>query len=401
MAVALALLLVCSDPMAEGIKALDARNYAAAVEWFSKVIASDPKDYAGHFHLALAYTLMGREVEAIPAYKKVLELKPGLYEAELNLGLVLLGQKQAEAALPYLQGAAEKKPDQFRAQLNLAEALLATGDFAKAEQRFQTALALDSKSAPAELGLARSQARQQRLASAAPHFRRAHELDASYSDALLELAALYEAAKQPDPAIALYARFPDNVGAQERLGVLLIETKRYPEAIACLEKVSSREPTAANLLALANAYRLNGEPAKALPRLERAAALQPGYYELRMLYGAMLRDQKQYAPAAREFLAAARIHPESKEAWSELASMLILLESFPQALAALDRLKALGAETPAHHFFRAIIFDKTKQYQPALSSYQKFLAEAGGKFPDEEFQARQRVRIIQKELNRR
>ncbi|MGH9662314.1 MAG: hypothetical protein ACRD96_27435, partial [Bryobacteraceae bacterium] len=108
-----------------------------------------------------------------------------------------------------------------------------------------------------------------------------------------------------------------------------------------------------------------------------------------------------YAPAAREFLAAAKIQPDSKEAWSELAGMLILLDSFPQALAALDRLRTLGAETTAHHFFRAIILDKTKQYQPALASYEQFLAGAGGKFPDEEFQARQRVRIIRKELERR
>ena len=45
---------------------------------------------------------------------------------------------------------------------------------------------------------------------------------------------------------------------------------------------------------------------------------------------------------AREFNAAVRKQPDSKEAWNELAGMLILLNDFPQALAALDRLKALG-----------------------------------------------------------
>ena len=81
--------------------------------------------------------------------------------------------------------------------------------------------------------------------------------------------------------------------------------------------------------------------------------------------------------------------------------MLMLLDDYPRALAALDRVQALGGEMPGHYFFRAIIFDKTKQLKPALEAYQKFLALADGKFPDQEFQARQRARIIQRELSKK
>lgn len=400
-AVLLLLLLQAPDPSAEGVKALDARNYAAAVEAFSKAVAATPQDYGAHFHLALALSLLNKDAEAISEYKKVLELKAGLYEAQLNLGILLLEQKQAAGALPYLQGAAQQKPGEFRANFYCAEALLEAGRFAEAETHYVAALAANPKSAVAHLGLGRSQAKQNRLEEAAGHFRRAAELDAAYQEALLELASLYDAARQPDPAIAIYERFPGNVAAQERLGALLLEAKRYPEAIARLEQAVAKDPTSANRLALATAYRLNKEPARALPLLEKAVAAEPANYDLHMVYGSMLRDQKQYAPAAREFLGAAKTRPDSKEAWNELAGMLILLENFPQALAALDRVKALGGETPAHHFFRAIMLDKSKQYKPALEHYQQFLAASQGKFPDEEFQARQRVRIIQKELSRR
>jgi tetratricopeptide (TPR) repeat protein len=146
---------------------------------------------------------------------------------------------------------------------------------------------------------------------------------------------------------------------------------------------------------------LNKQPDKALPLLEKAVAGDPKNFELRMIYGTSLRDQKKYNPAAREFYMATQLKPDSKEAWNELSGMLILLNDFPQAMAALDRVKALGGETPAHYFFRAIMLDKTKQYKPALENYQKFLASAEGKYPDEEFQARQRVRIIQKELSKK
>jgi hypothetical protein len=36
-----------------------------------------------------------------------------------------------------------------------------------------------------------------------------------------------------------------------------------------------------------------------------------------------------------------------------------------------------------------------------MPNYQKFLELSGGKFPDEEFKARQRIKVIQKELSKR
>jgi len=395
------LLLLAADFTSDGMKALDERRYQEAADLFGKAVAADPSDYAANFHLALSYSLLGKPAEAIPVYQTVLKLKPGLYEAELNLGILLIGQKQSRDAVPYLQSAAEKKPKEYRPRIYLADALLDSGDFPKAEENYKAAAELDPKSAAAELGLARAEARQKRLPDAAPHFQKAAALDPSFKDALLELASLYESNKQPGEAIAVYKEFPANAAAQERLGELLIETKRYSDAIDQLEKAVQKDSTPANNLALAHAYRLNKQPDKALPLLEKAAAADPRNFDLRMMFGTSLRDQKQYRPAAREFLAATQLKPDAPDAWSELAGMLILLDDFPQALAALERVKALGGETPAHYFFRAIMLDKTKQFKPALENYQQFLAAAGGKYPDEEFQARQRVRIIEKELSKK
>ena len=81
--------------------------------------------------------------------------------------------------------------------------------------------------------------------------------------------------------------------------------------------------------------------------------------------------------------------------------MLILTENHTQALAALDRVEALDPKTVSVHFFRAMIFDKGQQYEPALKSYEKFLSMSSGVYPEEEFKARQRVKVIQKELSKR
>jgi tetratricopeptide (TPR) repeat protein len=404
------LFLFATDFTTEGMKALEERKYQEAADLFTKAVAADPGDYAANFHLALSYSLLGKAAEAIPVYKKVLELKPGLYEAELNLGILLAGQKPAAEAVPYLQSAADKKPKEYRPRFYLAKALLESEDFAKAEESYKMAAGMDPKSAAAQLGWAHAQARQSRLPEAAEHFRQAAALDPSYRDTLLELASLFEAGKQPGEAIAIYQQFPENTAAQERLGELLIETKRYPDAIDRLVKVVQKDPTPANNLALAQAYLLNKEPEKAIPLLDKAVAIDPGNYDLHMIYGRTLRDQKKLGAAANQFNAAAQKRPDSVEAWNELAAILTVLDDFPRALAALDRVKALGGETPGDQFFRAIILDKTaaratsdktKHLKLALEAYENFLASSQGKYPDQEFQARQRARIIQRELTKR
>jgi tetratricopeptide (TPR) repeat protein len=397
----LLLFVQAADPAAEGMKALEARKYDLAAQSFAKAVEADPKDYSAQFNLALAWSMLGKPAQAVAGYKKVLELKPGLYEAELNLGIVLLGQKQAGEALPHLDAAVQAKPKEFRPRAYISKALLDTGDFARAEQSYKTALELDPKSAAAELGLAEATARQDRLSDAEPHYRRAAELDAKYNDALLALAGLYEKAGRKSDAIAIYQGFPEDIGARERLGQLLVESGRAGDAIPHLEWAVRRSPTSANRLALAQAYRQNKEPGKELPVLEQALQAAPGDLDLRMAYGRELRDQRRYAEAAQQFVRVTQAKPESVEAWNELSGMLVSLENYPQALAALDRVKALGAETVGHYYLRAIILDRMRDAKGALASYQKFLASSGGKHPEEEFKARHRIPVLERELSKR
>ena len=390
-----------TDFEAEGLKALDGKQYDQAAQLFAQAIQSDPKDYAAHFHLALAYSLLGKDADAVPEYQKTLELKPGLYQAELNLGILLVRMKQAQEAVPLLDAAVQAKPKEFRPQWHLAEALLASGNAVQAEAHYQASAELDPKSAAAELGLGRAQAKQNRLAEAAQHFRKAADLDAHFNDALLELASLYEQNHQPEEAIALYQKLPANVAAQERLGELLIEAKRYAEAIPYLEKAVAHDPTPANRLALANAYQMNHDSEKGLAQLAGAVAAEPGSFDLHMRYGRALRDARQFIPAANQFAAAAKLQPDSRPAWNELAAMLNSAEQYPQALAALDHVHALGGEVPGDYFLRAIILDRLHDYKPALAAYQKFLQTSGGKSPDQEFQARHRIITIENILSKR
>jgi protein O-GlcNAc transferase len=399
-AAVLCLLLQNQDFSAEGLKALEEQKYELAAQHLEKAVQAHPNDYTIQFNLALAYSLAGKDEPAVAAYKKALELKPGLYEAQLNLGMILLRLKKPAEAIPHLEAATEARPKEFRPRLYFADALFDTGAFPKAAESYAVAIELDPKSAPAELGLARSSVRTNQLKDAEAHFRKAAELDPALKDALLELGPLYEKNGQAAEAIAVYRQFLESAGARERLGQLLVEAGNAAEAIPHLEWAVEKSPTAANRLALAQAYRKNKQPEKELPLLQQAVDADPGNLDLRMAYGRELRDQRKFAEAAREFYRVVQGRPDSVEAWNELSAMLISLEDFPQALAALDRIRALGGEKPVHHYLRAIMLDKVRDLKGALASYQQFLATDQGKNPNEEFKARQRARIIERELRK-
>lgn len=396
-----AMFVAQQDFTADAMKALEANQPAVAEPLLRKAIAADPKDYAAHFNLALALSLQNKNPDAEEEYRQTLALKPGLYQADLNLGILLLRRKQPGEAIPLLKDAVAAKPKEARPNLYLADALLGTGDATGAMPYYTVAAEADPKNAAAQLGWGRALLATAKLPEAAEHYRAAAAIDPTYKDALLELASEYEKAKQTNEAVEIYRQFPLNAGAQERLGELLIESKDFAAAIPKLEQSVGASPTPANRLALGTAYKMNKQPDKAAEQFRLASQADPGNYDLRMIYGRELRDMRQFIPAAQQFAAAANRKPDSVEAWNELASVLIVAENYAQGLAALDRVKALGKETPGNHYLRAITLDKLKQLKPALASYQQFLETDGGKLQDEEFRARQRIRIIENELKKK
>src|SRR5271170_5685558 len=112
----------------QGLKALDEKRYPDAVASLKQAIAADPKDFSLHFNLALAYSLMGKNAEAIPEYKKTLELKPDLYQAQLNLWISFLREKQPSESMVYLTAAVGQKATEYRPNYYLAAAFLGAGD---------------------------------------------------------------------------------------------------------------------------------------------------------------------------------------------------------------------------------------------------------------------------------
>ena len=384
----------------DALQALEAGNPAAAEISLRKASATDPGDYSIHFNLALALSMQNKDAEAETELRRTLELLPGLYEAEMNLGILLLRNRRPGDAVEPLKAAAEAKPTLARPNLFYAQALFETGATTAAAEHYGIAAQADAKSAPAQLGWARALLKVN-PEDAEPHYRQAAELDPQLHGALLELAVAYDRAGKTDEAITLYREVPESAEAKSRLPALLAAKNDFAAAIPGLEQIVKAAPNVPNRLALAEAYRLNKQPDLAFGQFQLAVTADGGNYDLRMRFGRALRDARKLMPAAEQFLAAAKIQPDSVQAWNELASVLIVAENYQQGLAALDRVRALGKEIPGDLYYRALCFDKLRQPKPALEAYQQFVAADGGKLPDQEFVARQRIRNIETELKRR
>ena len=195
-ALAAFLLFAQADYTTEGMKALDEGKYDSAVQAFRKAIDADSKDYFAHFNLAMAYTLLQRDPEAVAEYRKTLELKPGLYEAELNGGIVLLRQKNPSKPCP-----CSRMPP-ARSRRSFARAITWPNRNSRPAttpmRKRVTNLPSRSMPNPPERNSAwrRRWCRKDASATPTPYFHQAAKLEPKYRDYLLELAALYEKASQ-------------------------------------------------------------------------------------------------------------------------------------------------------------------------------------------------------------
>lgn len=389
-----------ADSRSEGLAALDHHDFAKARDIFAKLVAADPKDYSALFNLAFAEAALQQDSDAVGHLKQVLALKPQLFEAQLNLGMLYVRGHHPADAVPVLRDAVKQKPGNANAQRYLGDALLETSDPAGAADAYQAAINAQPQNAAALLGLAKALASEGKLDQAASQYKAAAEVDPHLKSYQLELAQYYIQAGKPEAAAPLLQQFPDNPGALEQLGKIDLDAAKPEDAVEAFSRAAQISPTPANRLALATAYLRAGHPELAEPILAEALRSNPNDFEVVSAVARIELGKKNYTAAAAGFAKAAQLKPDSAETWSNLASALFLGGQYPQAISALDHVKALGAEKPGDFYVRAVAYDKLHRPKPALANYQAFLALSKGKYPDQEFLARHRSITLEKEVNR-
>ncbi len=403
---AVSLLLLAAAPPSEltdARAALDEKDYPRAAELLEIIVAAKPDDFESRFDLAFAYTQLEQDEKAIGHYRKVVEQKADLIPAQANLAMLLMRRQRPADAAPHLKAVLEARPGDARFQHMLARALFDAERFEDAIPAFERALELDPASADAHLGLGQSLARVERFDEAARAYREAAGLNPAFSQMTLELAELQESKGRIRKALELYREYlgshPEEIAVRERVGFLLLNLKRYPEAVEVLKAATRGNPSAANRAALAQAHSMNDQPDKALPLLRDAVSAQPANADLRIRYANLLLHSQDFIQAAQNYLEAVKNNPDLLDGWNGLAFSLFRVENYQGALKALAESAQRGPQKPANVYLRALAQDKLQMYREALASYQIFVSLRSG-MEDEEWKAGERTKLIKQILGK-
>lgn len=390
-----------ANALKEAESLLQKQQYQQAEEKLQAIVTQQPENPQAWFDLGFAQSHQGKTADAITSYKKATQLDPKWFEAQQNLGLALAKSGDLTAAASALKTAVTLKPI-VGGQQALAAAWLSlaqvTEEGAPQESlaAYQKALELDPTNSDAQLGAARMAERAGNTAAAEQQYLKL--ASAGNNDSIERLISLYLRQKRFADAESWLHKYisanPQNRAAQLQLGKLLAAEDKPQEAIAALEPLYKASPDPRTARDLASLYLETKQYPAAADLLRPLIAQNPNDAQLHLNYGTALMHQLKYAEAQTVLLKAVQLNPNNVQAYADLAYAADQNKNYQLTIRVLDARAKLQPETPGTLFLRATAYDNLRMYKPAAESYKLFLKAADGKFPDQEFQARHRLKAI-------
>ena len=380
-------------------------DWKAAEAALKPWLAVHPDDPRALFDAGYVADAQNRLDDAAGLYRRAVDANPQSFEAHASFGLLLARQGKLPEARTELAAATALDPGD-------------AGSAAKA--RAWRALArIDSASDPAEASNDLLEALK--LSPETP------------SDTLLA-ASLADQAGQFDAAETAYRRVlatdPKSAPANAGLAHLLIARRQYPEAETFLRAALAQSPDDPALTAQLATVLAVQNKAEALPLIQKLHDAHPAnnaitrmlaemlaeagdstgsdHYDIALLaatpddpalliaHGQNLIRQLKYAAAFAAFDKATRLDPASPEGWSGLAFAASKTNQPAITLHALTMRSKYLPEVPSTYFLWATAYDSLHDKKSAAAYYHHFLDSSAGKFPDQEWQARQRLLLLSK-----
>lgn len=390
-----------ADALKDAESLLQKQQYQQAEEKLQTIITQQSENPQAWFDLGFAQSHQGKTTEAIAAYKKATQLDSKWFEAQQNLGLALAKSGDLSAAASALKTAVTLKPI-VGGQQALAAAWLSlaqvTEENAPQESlaAYQKATELDPANSDAQLGSARMAEHVGNTAAAEQQYLKLAE--AGNNDSIEHLINLYLKQKRFADAESWLHKYisanPQNSAAQLQLGKLQAAEGKTQEAIATLEPLYKASPDPRTARDLASLYLETKQYPAAADLLRPLIVQSPADAQLHLDYGTALMHQLKYAEAQAVLLKVVQLNPNNVQAYSDLAYAADQNKNYQLTIRVLDARAKLQPETPGTLFLRATAYDNLRMYKPAAESYKLFLKAADGKFPDQEFQARHRLKAI-------
>jgi len=348
----------------------DAQDRTADAEkLYRRAIDADPKSFPAHISLGLLLARQGNTDDARPELSLATELDPGdagpTAKARAWRALARIDKTDnPEDASDELLEALKLTPETPADTLLAASIADQAGEFPAAETAYRRVLTNDPDSTPAHAGLAHVLIAEKQYPDAESHLR----------DAL--------------------KHSPDDPGLNAELATVLVAQDKA-EAIPVLQKLHDAHPKNADIARmLASVLADSGDYTGSDHYYLEVLAANPNDAAALVGHGQNLIRLLRFADAFAIFDKATQIDPANPDGWSGLAFTATRTSHPDVAIHALTMRSKYLPEVPSTYFLWAISYDSLHKNTEAAAYYQHFLDAAQGKFPDQEWQARQRLKLL-------
>ncbi|BCX82643.1 cellulose synthase operon protein C [Methylomarinovum caldicuralii] len=333
--------LIAGVLMAKGDKAGAERQWREAIARF-------PDYVTARLNLARLKVAQGKLDEAESLYRTILQQHPRHVMALIGLAQIAEARKDLKAMRDYLEKAHDSDPQRPEPAVMLARYHLSRNQGLEAVGVLRPVLEKHPDHPLALLLTAQGQLAAGQAASAAATLRRLVAKRPDNAMALYRLGVAEQRNGAPEAALTAWERAlqlkPDFLPATVARLRLLLEQKRYDEALAAAKELQTRFPERAEGYFWAGQVALaQKDYAAALKALETAHRRQPGPVTAQQLF--FLKRQLGKADEARRFLQDwLAKHPDDTGAWLRLA-LAEQADGRPQAaIAAYEKVLAASPE---------------------------------------------------------
>src|ERR1700733_372484 len=396
--------------IAQAENAIQKNDFTSADALLKKALDEDtdnkqPWAYQAWFDLGFVLHRLNRSDESIAAYRKSVAAKPDVFESNLNLGLMLDRAHNPDAeqfllAATTLKPTAHVEEGQARAWLALAHLSenknpnAALGDYRKASE-------LTPKDPEPHLSAGLLHERQKEFSDAEAEYKQVLTLDPRSTDAAVGLTNIYMKSNRLSDAEPWLRRLatdrPNDAVIHLQLARVLAAENEKDDAIAELQTALKLAPADTDAQReIADLYASAGKNDLAETAYRALLAAHSNDPELHRSLGQALLHEKKFPEAQQEFLTALRLKRDWPDIYVDLAFAANENKNYELTVRALNGRAMLNTEMPALGFFlRASAYDHLRDYKLAAVDYHHFLDVAGGKYPDQEWQATHRLIAIE------
>jgi tetratricopeptide (TPR) repeat protein len=403
-----------STELAKAETAMSKSDWKSAEPILDAWIAAHPGDPRALFDTGYIADAQGRNEDAIGLYRKALAADPKSFEAQVSLGLLLARLGRQSEARQALWAATLLSPNAESSVGGPAAKARAWRALARID-----AAGVDGTANPAQASI---------------DLLEALKLSPETEEDTLLAGSLGEANQDAAGAEAAYRRVlksdPDSVAAVAGLAHLWIAQKKYPEAEELLKGALQKNPDNGAMTAQLAAVLVAEDKTDALPLLENFHAKHPADAVMSRMLAEVEADAGEYAVSDRLYVGLLASDPQNAElltghgqnlirlhrdaealkvfqsateadqtngdAWNGLAFAAFQTHQPEITLHALTMRSKYLPESATIYFLWATAYDTLHDKKQAVAYYHHFLESAAGKLPDQEWQARQRLAILEK-----